>query len=225
MSKQANIPGLFFPFHRYFVWSYTQALKNDCGYTGVAPYWNWTIGKLPLIISTTHANKKDSANVKDGTIWSDDSSSGLGQATGIESNDFVVGTGGFSSNFTLAYPSTHGLRRNFTLQPYTAFAGSSFFSDATIDANATFTPEKINGLIANYTGDFKGFQKYMEGFEGPHGAVHEILGGDLGGYCPENANEACFANEPSPTYSANEPMFWIHHAVCISYWSSRNKAN
>jgi hypothetical protein len=39
--------GLFFPFHRYFVWSYTQALKNDCGYTGVAPYWDWTLGTFP----------------------------------------------------------------------------------------------------------------------------------------------------------------------------------
>ncbi|KUJ14273.1 Di-copper centre-containing protein [Mollisia scopiformis] len=203
LNPTIHFTGLFFPFHRYFVWSYTQALKNDCGYTGVAPYWNWTI---------------DAANVKDSTIWSDDASSGLGQPVGIASNDFVVGTGGFSSNFTLAYPTTHGLRRNFTLVPYSADAGSSFFPDPDIDANATFTPAKINALIANYTGDFKGFQKYMEGFEGPHGSVHEILGGDLAGYCPEDANEACFDDEPSPTFSANEPMFWMHHAMVDRVW-------
>lgn len=40
------LQGLFFPFHRFFVWSYTQVLKNDCGYTGVAPYWDWTLGTL-----------------------------------------------------------------------------------------------------------------------------------------------------------------------------------
>ena len=53
----------------------------------------------------------------------------------------------------------------------------------------------------------------MEYFEGPHAAVHEIVGGDLGGYCPKDANEECFEAEPSPTFSANEPMFWLHHAV------------
>jgi tyrosinase len=58
----------------------------------------------------------------------------------------------------------------------------------------------------------------MEGFEGPHGAVHEIFGGDLGGYCPEDASEACFESEPSPTFSANEPIFWMHHAVSLTHY-------
>lgn len=55
----------------------------------------------------------------------------------------------------------------------------------------------------------------MEYFEGPHSAVHEIMGGDLGGYCPENANAVCFEDEPSPTFSANEPLFWLHHGVSV----------
>lgn len=59
----------------------------------------------------------DSVNVKDATIWSDDPSFGLGQAVGISSEDFVLSTGGFSSNFALAYPSVYSLRRNFTLEP------------------------------------------------------------------------------------------------------------
>ncbi|KAF1979134.1 Di-copper centre-containing protein [Bimuria novae-zelandiae CBS 107.79] len=33
--------GLFLTCHRYFVWSYEQALRNECGYTGYQPYWNW----------------------------------------------------------------------------------------------------------------------------------------------------------------------------------------
>ena len=102
----------------------------------------------------------------------------MGQAVGIADNDFVVGTGGFSSNFTLAYPVSHGLRRNFTLQPYINFASDGdFFPEPYLDANATFTPEAINQAITNYIGDYKGFQKLIEGFQGPHGSVHEILGG------------------------------------------------
>lgn len=44
--------GLFFPFHRYFVWSYTQSLIKDCGYTGVSPYWDWTLGELLYMHAT-----------------------------------------------------------------------------------------------------------------------------------------------------------------------------
>lgn len=63
---------------------------------------------------------------------------------------------------------------------------------------------------------FQRFQAAVEYFEGPHSPAHEIVGGDLGGYRLENANEVCFATEPSPTFSTNEPMFWFHHAVSPS---------
>jgi tyrosinase len=31
----------FLSWHRYFVYTYEQALRNECGYTGYQPYWNW----------------------------------------------------------------------------------------------------------------------------------------------------------------------------------------
>ncbi|KAN0106125.1 Di-copper centre-containing protein [Hyaloscypha variabilis] len=31
----------FLSWHRYFTWTYEQALRNECGYTGYQPYWNW----------------------------------------------------------------------------------------------------------------------------------------------------------------------------------------
>ena len=27
--------------HRYYVWAYEKALREECGYTGYQPYWNW----------------------------------------------------------------------------------------------------------------------------------------------------------------------------------------
>lgn len=33
--------GTFLAWHRYFTWSYEQALRNECGYTGYQPYWDW----------------------------------------------------------------------------------------------------------------------------------------------------------------------------------------
>lgn len=89
-----------------------------------------------------------------------------------------MGSGGFASDFTLAYPVTHSLRRNYTLQPYITDTDlPQFFNDTTKQANASFTPEAINALVTGYIGDFKGFQTAMEAFEGPHSSVHEIMGG------------------------------------------------
>lgn len=162
LNPTIHFTGLFYPFHRYFVWSYTQALKNECGYTGVSPYWDWTL---------------DAADFVNSNLWSDDTSSGLGQATGDVANDIALITGGFASDFTLAYPASHPLRRNFTLQPWTAFASVALFTEPYKMANTSFTPEVIDALVSGYVGDFKGFQTAMEALEGPHSGVHEIVGG------------------------------------------------
>ena len=31
----------FLSWHRYFTWAFEQALRNECGYMGYQPYWNW----------------------------------------------------------------------------------------------------------------------------------------------------------------------------------------
>lgn len=33
--------GNFLSWHRYFVHSFENALREECGYTGYQPYWNW----------------------------------------------------------------------------------------------------------------------------------------------------------------------------------------
>lgn len=32
----------FLSWHRWYIWEYEQALRNECGYTGYQPYWDWT---------------------------------------------------------------------------------------------------------------------------------------------------------------------------------------
>jgi tyrosinase len=34
--------GTFLGWHRYFTWQYEQALRNECGYKGYQPYWDWS---------------------------------------------------------------------------------------------------------------------------------------------------------------------------------------
>jgi tyrosinase len=31
----------FLSWHRYFVWAYEKALREECAYDGYQPYWNW----------------------------------------------------------------------------------------------------------------------------------------------------------------------------------------
>lgn len=33
--------GNFLSWHRYFVWTWEKALREECGYQGYQPYWNW----------------------------------------------------------------------------------------------------------------------------------------------------------------------------------------
>jgi tyrosinase len=33
--------GNFLSWHRYFVYGYEKALREECGYMGHQPYWNW----------------------------------------------------------------------------------------------------------------------------------------------------------------------------------------
>lgn len=36
-----HFSGIFPPWHRWFVYSYEKALREECGYKGYQPYWDW----------------------------------------------------------------------------------------------------------------------------------------------------------------------------------------
>jgi len=38
-----HFTGSLLPFHRTLVWAYEQALRNECGYKGAQPYWDWPL--------------------------------------------------------------------------------------------------------------------------------------------------------------------------------------
>lgn len=198
LNTHIHSTGLFLPWHRWYVSVYEVALKEKCGFKGVSPYWNWSM---------------DASDFEHGTIFQEsDREIGLG-GWGDPSKDFSVTDGAFY-DFTLSYPSPHILRRNFTLQPYIGFGDQEIFTDPAKYANTSFTFSEMRKLTTGYEGDFKGFQKYFEATEGAHGSVHLIMGGDLGGSCPASAINCT----GGPTFSANEPMFWLHHAMVDKVW-------
>lgn len=195
--------GFFLPWHRLYVQTFEDELISKCGFNGVQPYWDWT---------------KDTADFYHATIWSDADYDGLG-SWGDPSNDFQITTGGLK-DMRLAYPVPHNLRRNFTLFPYfpPGFAGPPGVPplDPTLMYNTTFTSAVVNATLNSTPGDYATFQATLENFSGPHPGPHLIIGGDMGGTCPFGGGPpSCY---PGAKWSANEPMFFLHHAMIDKIW-------
>jgi len=53
--------GTFLGWHRYYTWQYEQALRNECGYKGYQPYWNW---------ANTAATGMEKSSMLDGSDYS-----------------------------------------------------------------------------------------------------------------------------------------------------------
>ncbi|KAH9974195.1 hypothetical protein BJV77DRAFT_968416 [Russula vinacea] len=120
------------------------SLKDKCGYTGVSPYWNWTI---------------DAPDFYESSWWKDsDPVSGLG-GWGDPNNDYAVPDGGFS-NFHISYPSPHTVRRNFTLYPFNV--SLSIFTNPLLQGNQSILPSAVEAVLNASVGDFRGFQVPLE---------------------------------------------------------------
>jgi tyrosinase len=192
--------GYFLPWHRAYIQAVESALKEKCGYKGTQPYWNWT---------------QDASDFYSATIFDDDPDSGLG-GWGDPANDFQITTGGFAQDFMVSYPAPNRVRRNYTLQP---FLGPEFppgsVADPEVYINTTFTQSNADYMVNSFVGDFEGFQAYFESDGGLHLGPHLMLGGDMAGVCPSNVGPGCVAG---PKWSANDPMFFIHHTMVDKLW-------
>jgi len=43
---QIHFTGFFLPWHRAYVNDFEAALRTECNYKGIQPYWDWTLGQL-----------------------------------------------------------------------------------------------------------------------------------------------------------------------------------
>lgn len=166
----------FLPWHRRFVQARERALQS-CGYTAPTPYWDWT-------------EAADTGTPEVDSIFS--ITNGFGGNGDPNHNQTVIDGpfGNFTVDMTLhegggdtPFYGPHYLRRNFEDNP---FLVGMFNSTAVAKAQ----------VMAN----FSDYHYYLEG--GPHGAVHQWIGGDM-----------------APTSSPNEPLFFLHHCQVDRLWS------
>ncbi|KAF1935366.1 Di-copper centre-containing protein [Clathrospora elynae] len=191
-SQTPNIHwvGHFILWHRYFTATFEKALREDCGYTGGQPYWDWSLDAEPQNPNSTRVFDSDIFNPQTGF-----GGNGNKIKPTPEQNTFNIteGTGGgcvqtgpfVETNFIINLPTKGCLRRDFIPSIMNTFA------DPKLVANVMAQP------------DYTSWAKEVEGvpsFDVPdiHGSGHFGVGGVLG-----TAGNA--ANSPG------EPIFYLHH--------------
>ena len=202
MGRLNDGKGLFFPFHRYFIWLYDKALREECGYTGRQPYWDFT------------------------QHWEDPSKSPVfdGSELSMGSNGQVVPHGianlqAFGQTFKVPPGTGGGCIESGPLANYTVNLGPVASRPQGPDAGLGYNPRcltrdlrpgfsnstkptDVTQLIANST-DLGSFYGDIDSPTGIHGAGHFTIGGlAQDGYA-----------------SAGDPAFYLLHGQIDRLWT------
>lgn len=213
-AKQAT----FLTWHRYFIHTYEQKLQQ-CGYTGVLPYWEWghdveDPSKSPVFDGTPTSLSGNGEYIPHAGLE-------LAQPLATTVVTLAPGTGGgcvetgpFANMTTRLGPvamPNYG-NTNFTSSADPLAANPRCWKrDLNADSAQRFTTfRNTTDLITSYdTVEF--FQAIMQGDTryvlnnlGVHGGGHFIIGGDPGS---------------DPFISPGDPAFYLHHGqVDRVYW-------
>lgn len=143
----------FLGWHRYYVWQYEKALREECGYKGFQPYWNWN---REVADPTKSAMFNGNA-----TSLSGNSPSSGACVTSGPFKDMAVNLGPGAS---LKY-NPRCLKRDISASQAQAC-----------------TADKTLSLIKN-SPTIGSFQDTMQGIPGVHAGGHFTIGGDPGSVC------------------------------------------
>jgi tyrosinase len=219
-TPRIHYTGTFLGWHRYFLWEYEQALRNECGYQGTQPYWNWGLS------AKTGMEKSP---VWDGSKTSISGNGAYINQTGL---DVVLGGNGLPEIF-LPVGSGGGC---ITSGPFVNMTVNLGPAALTVPGNITvvnpngplsYNPRclkrdltnEINARFANFTAIVDNilgpktvydFQMQMQGVPGSgnigvHGGGHYAMGGDVG--------RDVFT-------SPGDPAFYLHHGMIDLVWTA-----
>ncbi|KAH8732980.1 hypothetical protein GQ44DRAFT_13967 [Phaeosphaeriaceae sp. PMI808] len=214
-TPNIHYTGTFLAWHRYFTWQYEQALRNECGYKGYQPYWDW---------AKTAKSGLEKSPMLDG---SDTSMSGNGEfipgggnvilgGNGLPEIAIPAGTGGgcvksgpFKDMKVNLGPVSLGLTNGSTISngDGLGYNPRCLKRDLTDYSNQKFAnaPAIVSLLLT--TKDIWSFQMEMQGVPGSgligvHGG-HYSMGGDPG--------RDLFT-------SPGDPLFYLHHGGIDRAW-------
>ncbi|KAG9193783.1 tyrosinase [Alternaria panax] len=211
-----HFTGTFLGWHRYFTWQYEQALRNECGYKGYQPYWNW---------AKTAASGLEKSPMLDGSEYS---MSGNGEfipgdgevvlaGTGPPEIRIPRGTGGgcvtsgpFKNMSVNLGPVSLGTINGTTVENGDGYGYNPrcLKRDLTNYANKQWADAPAVASLILKNQDIWNFEMTMQGWPGTqnigvHGGGHYSMGGDPG---------------RDVFVSPGDPLFYLHHGMIDRTW-------
>ncbi|KAM0810934.1 putative Tyrosinase [Seiridium cardinale] len=206
--------GNFLSWHRYFSWAFEQALRDECGYTGYLPYWNW--GKSAQDpINSPYFDGSEYSQGGNGVYTAHNCTNALsnglncippGQGGGcVETGPYV----GYNMNISATFPSLEA--DGVVTGPWLGYQPRCLRRDVSSWVSSQWsTDDESYDILTNplYQTGIGAFQDHLQGdfaigYYGLHSGGHYTIGGDPGGD---------FFNSP------NDPMFWLHHSQIDRTW-------
>ncbi|KAI4674983.1 uncharacterized protein J4E88_007886 [Alternaria novae-zelandiae] len=205
--------GNFLSWHRYYIWVYEQALRNECGYEGYLPYNNWSKWaedplSSPLFDGSKTSISGDGEYVAGRGSWcipnearcmvTFHSANGGGCIRSGPFKDWKINLGPIQTTVKDAPPNPQadGLGYN----------PRCLSRDISTQASNETRDEMVVDLIKNYP-DILSFQNKMQNFTqgvmGVHNGGHYTIGGDSG---------MDMFNSPA------DPAFYFHHGMIDRVW-------
>ncbi|KAI1149682.1 Di-copper centre-containing protein [Nemania diffusa] len=201
-TPYVHFDGLFFPFHRQLVWLYEKALREECGYKGSQPYWDWTLAwedqrKSTVFDGSPYSMGSNGKPIPHGPT----NISAFGLSLTIQ-----PGTGGgclYSGPFT-GYNVTLG---PVAFEPKGPDGGLGYnprclSRDISFEWSNHTKPTDVLSLLTTCK-DVGCFDNQIEMIDGVHAGGHFSMGGlGIDAYS-----------------SAGDPAFWLHHSQIDRMWT------
>ncbi|TDZ32018.1 Tyrosinase-like protein orsC [Colletotrichum spinosum] len=214
-TLEIHYTGNFMPWHRWFVHLYETALREECGYTGYQPYWDWpkyasAPEKSPLFNGDPYSlGGNGDYVVHDGPV--------ITPPDGIGGSPIQL-PAGVGGGYVTTGPFVN---MTVNLGPVGGLEGTAAGPDGGLGYNPRPLKRDIgaamNTRYANYTTVWNLLQKpniseyrlLSEGVPytveiGPHGGIHYTISGDPGG---------------DLFTSPGDLAFWAHHGMMDRMWT------
>ncbi|KAF1940908.1 Di-copper centre-containing protein [Clathrospora elynae] len=208
--------GTFLGWHRYFTWQYEQSLRNECGYKGYQPYWNWAKTAATGLETSPMLDGSDTSMSGNGEFIPGQGSVNLG-GNGLPDLFLPAGTGGgcvksgpFKNMSVNLGPVSLGLTNGSTISngDGLSYNPRCLKRDLTDYSNRAFANATALAHLIIANKDVYNFQMEMQGVPGSgnigvHGGGHYSMGGDPG--------RDLFT-------SPGDPLFYLHHGGIDRTW-------
>ncbi|KAM0228639.1 hypothetical protein ACHAPO_010611 [Fusarium lateritium] len=207
VTLDIHFSGLLLPWHRYFIWLHEKALREECGYTGYQPYWDWS----KYIVNTKHSTIFDGSEHSFGGNgqYVPHGATNITQAGGAPPVVYLIqppGTGGGCvtsgpfANYTLHLDAAN----NGTASPVRIFESPRClrrdFSLPVLKNQNSY--QNVSDIIFK-SNDIREFLTTLDLANGIHPGGHSFIGGE---------NNNLFT-------SPSDPLFFLHHANVDRVWS------